>query len=111
MFDFDPVCLYNKRKEDNNRAERENTTSQIENAGGYDEVYPEEGVFDRMHFLPDDFTLSRFRSSDVCFDDMHDLELLMRNYCISLDIAKKHLSDPDMHRDVKIEDLTIVIKE
>ena len=77
----------------------------IENAGGYDEVYPEEGVFDRMHFLPDDFTLSRFRSSDACFDDMHDLELLMRNYCISLDIAKKHLSDPDMHRDVKIEDL------
>lgn len=77
----------------------------IEDAGGYDEVYPEEGVFDRMHFLPDDFTLSRFRSTDARFDEMHDLELLMRNYCISLETAKKHLCDPNMDAEIKKEDL------
>lgn len=68
----------------------------IEAAGGYDKFYPEEGVFERMKFLPEDFRLSRFRSSDACFDKMHDLELLMRNYGVSLDVANKHLSHPTL---------------
>lgn len=80
----------------------------IQEAGGYDRVYPEEGVFERMKFLPEDFRLSRFRSSDACFDKMHDLELLMRNYGVSLDIANKHLSDPrlpDTYKTEALEDL------
>lgn len=80
----------------------------IQEAGGYDRVYPEEGVFERMKFLPEDFRLSRFRSSDACFDKMHDLELLMRNYGVSLDIANKHLSDQRLEEKYKkaaLEDL------
>lgn len=80
----------------------------IQEAGGYDGVYPEEGVFERMKFLPEDFRLSRFRSSDACFDKMHDLELLMRNYGVSLDIANKHLSDQRLEEKYKkaaLEDL------
>ena len=80
----------------------------IQEAEGYDRVYPEEGVFERMKFLPEDFRLSRFRSSDACFDKMHDLELLMRNYGVSLDIANKHLSDQRLEEKYKkaaLEDL------
>ena len=80
----------------------------IQEAEGYDRVYPEEGVFERMKFLPEDFRLSRFRSSDACFDKMHDLELLMRNYGVSLDIANKHLADQRLEEKYKkaaLEDL------
>lgn len=80
----------------------------VKESGGFDKVYPEEGVLERMKFLPDDFAISRFRTSDKYFDEMHDMELLMRNYCVSLDVANKHLASQKIPAEVKIADLADV---
>lgn len=80
----------------------------VNESGGFDKVYPEEGVLERMKFLPDDFAISRFRTSDKYFDEMHDMELLMRNYCVSLDVANKHLMSQEISTKVKIDDLNDV---
>lgn len=77
---------------------------------GYSYGYPDEGIFRRLAFLPEDCNFHRLSSDAVLYGTMHEMELLMRNYGISAEVACSHFTDPDIGKQTRKDNLEDLIQ-
>lgn len=66
---------------------------------------PADGTFLRFSFLEDDTNLGRFSLTSKNFDQIHELNLFMRNYNIASEVAERHFADPSYPVELKKRDL------
>lgn len=66
--------------------------------------YPSEEHFLKLQLLPKDLYLEQFYKDPDKFDLLHELELLFRNYNTEIEVAMKHISDPDLDKATKVRD-------
>lgn len=76
----------------------------------YNTHYPEEGVFQRFQFLPNDYDFHKLSTSSILINDIHELELFMRNYNITADITRVHFTNPSLDERIKQQDLDNLIQ-
>ncbi|HCS88435.1 MAG TPA: hypothetical protein DIW30_08675 [Bacteroidales bacterium] len=77
---------------------------------GYSYGYPDEGIFRRLAFLPEDCNFHRLSSDAALYGTMHEMELLMRNYGISAEVACSHFTDPDIGEQTRKDNLEDLIQ-
>ncbi|MCW3786443.1 hypothetical protein [Plebeiibacterium sediminum] len=73
--------------------------------GKYHEIYPSEEHILKFKLLPEDLRVDRFSSSHIHYQQLHKLELQLRNFDIEVDVAMDHFKNKDMDTEVKIRDL------
>ena len=66
--------------------------------------YPSEEHFLKLQLLPKDLYLEQFYKDPSKFDLLHELELKFRNYNKEIEVAMKHISDPNLDEATKIRD-------
>lgn len=76
-----------------------------ENGNTYDNCYPEEGVFKRMTFLTEDCNFAKYATKSKNYNKIHELELLMRNFNITAEVACTHFLSPAISAEAKKRDL------
>lgn len=72
---------------------------------GYSYGYPDEGIFRRLAFMPEDCNFHRLSDDADMYDKIHEMELVMRNYNISADVACLHFSNPLIDEETRKRDL------
>ncbi len=66
--------------------------------------YPSEEHFEKLKIPMENLHLDAFYGEDQKFQDMHILYLNMRNYNEEIDVALKHIINPDIKKTTKDED-------
>lgn len=66
--------------------------------------YPSEEHFEKLKIPMENIHLDAFYGEDEKFRNMHVLYLNFRNYNEEIDVAQKHISNPDISRETKDED-------
>lgn len=80
-----------------------------ENGCSYCNSYPEEGVFKRLAFLPEDYNFEKFSIGIKHFQYTHEIELSMRNLNIAVEVACSHFLNPVIPEEIKQSDLDDII--
>ncbi len=66
--------------------------------------YPSEEHMLKLKMLPDDIHFEQYYKDPDNYHNMHNLELLLRNYNVEIDVAMMHLKDSELDDSVKIRD-------
>lgn len=75
------------------------------NDAGYAYGYPDEGIFRRLAFMPEDCNFHRLSNDADMYDRIHEMELVMRNYNISTEVACSHFVNPFIGEETRQRDL------
>lgn len=75
------------------------------NDAGYAYGYPDEGIFRRLAFMPEDCNFHRLSNDADMYDRIHEMELVMRNYNISTEVACSHFVNPLIGEETRQRDL------
>ncbi len=67
--------------------------------------YPSEEHFEKLKIPMNNIHLDAFYGNDEQFKSMHVLYLNLRNYNEEIDVAERHILNPELSRETKIEDL------
>ena len=77
---------------------------------GYSYGYPDEGIFRRLAFLPEDCNFHRLSDDADMYGTMHEMELLMRNYGVSAEVACTHFINPDIDEQTRKDNLEDLVQ-
>lgn len=58
--------------------------------------YPSEEHYRKLQLLPEDIHLERYNHNADIYDQLHRLELGLRNYNSEIEVAERHMTDPAM---------------
>lgn len=72
---------------------------------GNSQIIFREGIFRRFCVLDSDIELGKLSFSEKNYDELHELQLLLRNYNITCLIAEKHFTSPDYSEKERLTDL------
>lgn len=66
--------------------------------------YPSEEHYRKQQLLPEDIHLERYNHNADIYDELHKLELRLRNYNSEIEVAERHMTDPAMDEKTKQRD-------